>query len=401
MTDAGPASSLRPGRRADGPAARRELVVYCAGTSWDGVTGSDAHMARQLSRHVDVLFVDPAVSFLSHRSLRRLRALGQPPWLERVDDRLVRLSPVVLPGLTRPLVHRTTAPLVRRAIERSVQAMGAEVRAVVVSTLDDLLDVCGAPRRVFYGTDDYVAGARLMGLRESVLRTAEVRQLRKATHVLAVSPELRAQWSRPGREAVLLTNGCDVDTFARTDAASRPTDLHLDGPVAGVVGQITARIDLRLLEAVAGSGCALLLVGPIDPSFEPARMKRLLRLANVQAVGRRPFDQLPAYLSAIDVGLTPYAESAFNRASFPLKTLEYLAAGRPVVSTDLPAARWLGTDLIRVATTPADFVAATWAAASEARTPEAVQARQSFARVHSWQRRGDQLSSLILDGSSR
>jgi teichuronic acid biosynthesis glycosyltransferase TuaH len=236
-----------------------------------------------------------------------------------------------------------------------------------------------------------------MGLRESVLRRAEARQLRKATDVLAVSPELRARWSRPGREPLLMTNGCDVETFARTDAATRPTDLQLEGPVAGVIGQITARIDLRLLEAVAESGCGVLLVGPIDPSFEPIAMRRLLRLPNVQAVGQRPFDQLPSYLGAIDVGLTPYVDSAFNRASFPLKTLEYLAAGRPVVSTDLPAARWLDTDLIRVASTPAAFTAATRAAAAEARTPTAVQARRAFARTHSWERRGDELARLVLE----
>ena len=240
-----------------------------------------------------------------------------------------------------------------------------------------------------------------MGLRASVLRRAETRQLRKATDVLAVSPELQLRWARAGREPVLMTNGCDVETFAQTDAVARPDGLRLRAPVAGVIGQITARIDLRLLEAVAQSGCSLLLVGPIDPTFEPAGMRRLLERPNVQAVGQRPFEQLPAYLGAIDVGLTPYVDSAFNRASFPLKTLEYLAAGRPVVSTDLPAARWLATDLIRVARGPAAFAAAAWEAAAEARAPDSVRARRAFAKTHSWQRRGDQLAQLLLEDLPR
>ena len=64
----------------------------------------------------------------------------------------------------------------------------------------------------------------------------------------------------------------------------------------------------------------------------------------------------------------PYRDTPFNRGSFPLKTLEYLAAGRAVVATDLPAIRWLNTDLISVATTPAAFADHVARLASEPRT---------------------------------
>jgi teichuronic acid biosynthesis glycosyltransferase TuaH len=104
---------------------------------------------------------------------------------------------------------------------------------------------------------------------------------------------------------------------------------------------------------------------------------------------------MPAYLRVIDVGLTPYRDSDFNRASFPLKTLEYLAAGRDVVSTPLPATRWLGTDLIGVAAGPAGFAAAVTAALARPRTPEAAQRRQRFAREHSWDRRAKVLADLL------
>ncbi len=83
-------------------------------------------------------------------------------------------------------------------------------------------------------------------------------------------------------------------------------------------------------------------------------------------VGRRAFEELPAYLRLMNVGLTPYTDTPFNRASFPLKTLEYLAAGLPVVSTDLPATRWLNTDLVRIADSQSDFVSAVLDATIEA-----------------------------------
>ena len=90
----------------------------------------------------------------------------------------------------------------------------------------------------------------------------------------------------------------------------------------------------------------------------------------------------------------PYADTAFNRASFPLKTLEYLSAGRAVVSTPLPANDWLATDLIDVATGPAGFAASVVRSLREPRTDALAQRRRAFAREHTWQRRADLLARL-------
>jgi teichuronic acid biosynthesis glycosyltransferase TuaH len=104
-------------------------------------------------------------------------------------------------------------------------------------------------------------------------------------------------------------------------------------------------------------------------------------------VGPKQFEQLPSYLKVIDVGLTPYADSNFNRASMPLKTLEYLAAGKPSVVTDLPAARWLDTDLITVASGPSEFAAAVEAALAAPADAELTAARRVVAQRHSWEQR--------------
>jgi teichuronic acid biosynthesis glycosyltransferase TuaH len=97
----------------------------------------------------------------------------------------------------------------------------------------------------------------------------------------------------------------------------------------------------------------------------------------------------------IDVGLTPYADSAFNRASFPLKTLEYLAAGRGAVVTPLPAHRWLDTDLIAVAAGRNAFVGRVREALATPRTGELVAERRAFARRHSWRSRAARIAELL------
>ena len=79
-----------------------------------------------------------------------------------------------------------------------------------------------------------------------------------------------------------LPNGCDAPYFAGVDdgRAARPTST-CRGPIAGFVGHINSRTDLALLEAVADAGISLLLIGPKDPAFEPARFDRLVERDNV------------------------------------------------------------------------------------------------------------------------
>jgi teichuronic acid biosynthesis glycosyltransferase TuaH len=140
---------------------------------------------------------------------------------------------------------------------------------------------------------------------------------------------------------------------------------------------------------------SLLLVGPVNPAFEPERFGALRQRDNVCWVGPKPFDALPGYFRLMDVGLVPYRDSPFNRGSFPLKTLEYLAAGRAVVATDLPAVQWLNTDLISVATTPMAFADLVARLAGEPRTPALIARRQAFAADHSWARRAADVTSAI------
>jgi teichuronic acid biosynthesis glycosyltransferase TuaH len=164
--------------------------------------------------------------------------------------------------------------------------------------------------------------------------------------------------------------------------------------VAGFVGRINERTDLRLLEAIADRGRSLLLVGPKDPAFEPGRFEALRRRPNVRWVGLKPSGALPSYLQMMDVGLVPYRDSRFNRGSFPLKTLEYLAAGLPVVATDLPAIRWLATDLVCIAG-PASFADQVDRLLATPRTAAMRERRQAFAEQHGWARRAADIHDAI------
>jgi teichuronic acid biosynthesis glycosyltransferase TuaH len=199
----------------------------------------------------------------------------------------------------------------------------------------------------------------------------------------------------------LIPNGVDFDSYRDIDSVAA-VSVALPRPIAGFVGHLSSRIDIGLLESVVAAGCSLLLVGPYNPLWEPDRFRSLVSNPRVSWVGPIEFTKLPGYLKVIDVGITPYSDSEFNRASFPLKTLEYLAAGKPAVSTDLPAVRWLNTDLISVASQDSFGHATLAATATAAKDPAIVQRRVNFAAEHSWVRRAKAFANVLgVDDAGR
>jgi glycosyltransferase involved in cell wall biosynthesis len=373
----------------------RSLTVVVAGTPWDGVWQSERHLAMQLARRGPVLWVDPQISRLTPLLDGSVRSALREDRLRPVAPNLIRLTPVTVPGVTRPILRDVASRGARRAVRRAVDRIGLPVATTIVASLNDMLDVVPCETSVFFGTDDYVAGARLMGTDPDWLQRCTDRQLERADVVIATSQALADRWSEVREDIHVIPNGCDFERLSRADRAPLPEDVELPRPIAGFIGHMSDRIDLEMLDAVADTGSSLLLVGPRQPTFEIARLDALIARPNVQWVGAKRFTELPSYLRLIDVGLTPYSQSPFNRASFPLKTLDYLAAGIPVVASDLPAHRWLGTGQVHITFSASEFGARTDALLAEPRRSEVTRACQRVAADNSWASRAAEIVELV------
>jgi teichuronic acid biosynthesis glycosyltransferase TuaH len=381
----------------------KQQVIWISGESWDRYGGAHRNMATALAEHARILWVDPPVSPVTVAKYRYGGARTAKPALAQVTDRVTRLTPVVLPGLSRPGIRATTPVLMRAQIRWAVRRLAFRPKAVVTAYLADLLGGWGDDvTSVLYGTDDYVAGAELMRVAAGHVRKQERRALASADVVVAITPELGQRWSGLGAKPVVIPNGCWPDGAAATSTAGT---TGLARPVAALVGQFSGRIDFDVLEAIVDSGNSLLLLGPHDPRWEPERFRQLISRPSVRYTGPVPNADVPAWLADVDVGITPYLDSPFNRASFPLKTLEYLSLGLPAVATSLPASRWLRADLEQMVTPDvadqilvlADngprYVSAIRELAASRRG--AADRRIEFARRHSWTRRAEQLAAEI------
>jgi glycosyltransferase involved in cell wall biosynthesis len=118
-----------------------------------------------------------------------------------------------------------------------------------------------------------------------------------------------------------------------------------------------------------------------------------LDLPNVHFLGHKPVELLPRYIAASQVCLMPYKINEWTRHIDPLKMYEYLAAGKPVVSTDIPSARGFAPPL-HLAHDAGSFLQAVELALQQANEAQSETARR-LAASNSWDHRVQQISALL------
>jgi glycosyltransferase involved in cell wall biosynthesis len=138
------------------------------------------------------------------------------------------------------------------------------------------------------------------------------------------------------------TNVADTELFAQA-LGEGPVDAALDAlprPRVVFTGAVVAtKLDVPLLAALARARpeWSFALVGPVGPGDPRTDVSALAAEPNVHLLGPRRYGELPDVLRGADAGLIPYARNELTDAIFPMKVYEYLAAGLPVVATELPS----------------------------------------------------------------
>lgn len=304
-----------------------------ASARWSQFAGQSQSVAVALAAlgH-EVLYVDPPVSPLSVvRNPERL-----PDLVGSVSERprpgLTVWRPRVLPGQNSRVGLRVNARVIARGVKANLGvpditlAYSLESRATV-----RLLP--GLRTYVCYDSFENVQGVdaeRLLKRQRALLASVD--------RVVVTSLPLQRQMQRRGHRSAYVPHGCDA-VFVTERAATVP--LELEGrprPFGGYLGTLNYRLDAGLLEAALdglGNG-TLVLIGASVQATGPGlnrRSRALLAHERVIAVGHREGSDLARLLSSLDVGLVPYSLTEFNRMSYPIKILQYLAAGLPVVSS--------------------------------------------------------------------
>ena len=344
-------------------------LVCLSHLRWDHVFQRPHHLMVRAARDRRVFFVEEPLE-ASRRGVR-VEKRGDmtvvvpqlPPGLPEAVRRTV-LSAVLRDFLADQGVHRPTlwyyTPLGLRWTD------GIEPSAVVYDCMDEL----SAFRN---------AAPELPVLERGLLARADV--------VFTGGQSLWERKHRSHPDVHALPSAVDAAHFAlarrpQPDPADQAAIPH---PRLGWFGVIDERLDLDLLAAVARRrpDWSIVLVGPVAKIDEAS----IPDLPNVHRLGQKSYEELPAYLAGWDVAIMPFARNEATAFISPTKTPEYLAGGRPVVSTSITdVVRPYGANgLVRIADDADAFEAACEAAMAEDDRTR-IRAADSFLAGISWDR---------------
>lgn len=402
-------------------------VVIISSVEWDSLWQGAQEIAARLGEAGNrVLYVEnTGIRSPAWRDKDRVASRVRR-WLNSLVDHGARrtaenvfvCSPLVLPPLGQGWRRGLNRRLFLPSIARTARRLGLCPTLVWVflptDTALDLAELLNAPS----GTTVYycVADFSLLSPRPSRLRCCERDLLNRSDLVFAACRQLSDQYSRWNEKVFVFPYGVNLEAFPADDAhpnghgpqeqsaqaARVETALsRLPRPVIGYVGGLHRFVDYELLTAMARvrPQWSWLFVGPTQ-----AEIGELARLPNVHMLGECPHRQLGDYIRRFDVGIVPYLSSRETATVVPTKINEYLAMGKPVVSTDLPTVREFNDRhqvLFTSAPAPEPFMRAIEEALASPADAVTISRRREVAEMSDWRARLEEMSALIEDADGR
>jgi len=367
-------------------------IVIFSHLRWNFVYQRPQHLLSRLAAGHPVLFVEEP----EHDSS------GPPRWERSTPEPGVTVfrprTPVVEPGF-HPAQLEMLEPMMGEIRDAAGSdelvawlytpmalplARQLEPALLVYDCMDELSLFLGAP-------------PELVRLESELLKEAEV--------MFTGGPSLYRAKQHKHPNVHCFSSSVDAAHFGQAlpkGSAEEPADQRvLPHPRLGFYGVIDERVDLPLIAALADAHpeWQLVLVGPvvkIDQATLPRR-------GNIHYTGQRGYSELPGYLAGWDVCLLPFARNDSTRFISPTKTLEYMAAERPIVSTPITDVAEPYGSIVYLGDTPEAFIRgceAALASDTEERARRAALMRGVLART-SWDATAASMESLMAEALAR
>jgi glycosyltransferase involved in cell wall biosynthesis len=227
----------------------------------------------------------------------------------------------------------------------------------------------------------------------------ERRLIKKTDAVITVSEKLTEERSPFAKKIATIHHGVDYQLFEDVLVSGIVPDYikKIPSPVIGYSGVVRHIIDLDILQYVASQrpGWSVVIVGPVTESDKKyyEKVDELKKMGNVHFLGPKPSDEIPRYINQFDVCVLPYTlQEVSTYYAAPLKFYEYLAAGKPVVSTVGPK----GPDDVIVinAVTKETFLSGVEKALTMT-SAEMIKKRKEVARLNSWSERVNSIADFL------
>lgn len=307
-----------------------------------------------------------------------------------LPDNLHILSPVMIPYNRIPAVRVFNRASVTHSVRRAMGGLGMR-SPILLATVPNAADYAGRfgeALTVYYCVDDFTVWPKMN--QPELVREMEGSLLAKSDLVAAVSQSLRDSRSCPRGPTRLLPHGVDFEHFSASEKTlPQPEELKALGkPIIGFYGLIDSHFDLDLMhKAVAARpDWQFVCIGTKRISLD-----RLENFPNFLWLPPVSYTRLPAFAACFDVAIIPYVINRHTQTASPLKLPEYIATGKPVVTTPMPETfRFAGQ--IRIAGEPTAFIQAIEEALSD---PAPLESRRAVLAGETWKDKAEQLSDWM------
>jgi glycosyltransferase involved in cell wall biosynthesis len=377
-----------------GPEIRKKICppVVCFGDSdwWYHNRGHmDMQLMRRFAQFAKVLYVNSIVvrkfnlqegTMFFHRFARKIRSIFKGLKPSGIENLMI-YSPFTMPVHHIPVVRSINHGILSHQILRQMRRLGFN-KPLVWVTCPAAAPVAvnlARTKLVYQRSDCY---EQFPGVDSEQVKKYDELLKKHADLVIYVNKEFMAQEMKDCKKAMFLDHGVDYEFFA--DALQNsyvPQEMRqILHPILGFYGGIDEHTtDISLVEKVADllKDFSIVLIGSSSIDLSSLASHR-----NVYLLGQKPYEQIPHYAKCFDVCFMPWQQNKWIQACNPVKLKEYLALGKPIVST--PFKELGGYDgLVTVACDAASFADAVIRALQQNR-PELVSQRQRSVSGSTW-----------------
>lgn len=376
----------------------RDFIVFS--DDWGRHPSSCQHLVTNLLPHNRVLWVNTIGMRSPKLSLYDIGRCFEvvSGWLNKkgvtkdvaLPPNLRVVSPIMIPFNNLYPVRAFNRVSTTRKLKELMIGQGMK-KPIVVTTFPCTCDLVGEFNEsihVYYCVDDFT---NWPGVNKQLISVMEDELIRSCDLILATSDDLCKKKVRANKKPTLLSHGVDFDHFHSALESAKPEEfLAIPSPIIGFFGALSSWLDFDLIVSLAKARpeWSFVFIGPADTDISVLKM-----LPNIHLVGRVSYERLPAYAAFFDVGIIPFKVNDLTKSVNPLKLLEYLSCGIPVVSSPMPeVARF--AHVVTIADGVGDFLAGI--EHSLANNEQCARAlRKEVARNQSWQAVAERFSDLI------
>ncbi|MEO7509413.1 MAG: glycosyltransferase [Pyrinomonadaceae bacterium] len=383
-------------------------IIFISSIEWNFVWQGHQEISLRLARAGNrVLYIEntgiraPGLGDMSRigARLKRWAKTLRTGGVRQVAPDVWVCSPLVMPPFSavwhRWLNRKIFLPLINRVVRKLGFRRPLVWTYLPSDTALDLILMLRTPESVtaYYCGGDFL---ELVPERERV-RVTELQVANVCDVVFTNCEALTRRFDGSAALVRQVTFGVDLTAFP-FDGGNAPVPEELaglTGPVIGYVGGLHRHVDIGLLRemALARSDWSWVFVGP-----EQTSLATISGLPNVHLVGQKPHGELAQYLGRFDVCLIPYLNNAYTATVVPVKLNEYLAMGKPVVSTDLPVVSDFNAEHHVATVVPGrvrEFLVAIEIALADGEDPSARAHRRRIAELSDWKIRLDEICGAL------